>query len=58
MDQKTNQLLEDIKKLLVLFLVERNVQGKRIADVLGVDPAIISRILAPRDKKKKKRKGK
>ena len=55
MDEKTNQLLEDIKRLLVLALVEQNVQGKRIADVLDVDPAIVSRILAPRDKKKNKK---
>ena len=58
MDQKTNQLLEDIKKLLVLVLAERNVQGRRIADVLGVDPAIVSRILTPRSKQKKGKKGK
>ncbi len=53
MDQKVNQLLEDIKKLLILALAERNVKGKRIADVLGVDPAIVSRVLAPKDKQKK-----
>lgn len=56
MDEKTNQLLEDIKKLFILSLTERNVQGKRISDVLDADPSIISRILAPRDKKKKKDK--
>ncbi len=58
MDQKTNQLLEDIKKLLVLALTKQNVQGKRIADVLDVDPAIVSRILAPREKQKKDKKNK
>jgi hypothetical protein len=56
MDQKTIQLLDDIKKLLILALTKQDVQGKRIADVLNVDPAIISRILASKNKQKKVKK--
>lgn len=52
-DKKTNQLLEDIKKLLILALVRQGVQGKDIANVLGVDPAIISRMVPARQIKKK-----
>lgn len=58
METKTNQLLEDIKKLLVLSLAERNIKGKCIADALDVDPAVVSRILAPRNNKKKKKRSK
>ena len=59
MDQeKTNQLLEDIKKLLILALAEQDVQGKRIADVLDIDPAVVSRMLASRAKQKKGKKNK
>lgn len=50
-NKKTNQLLEDIKKLLMLGLVEHGVQGKRMAEVLGVDPAVISRTLSSAKKK-------
>lgn len=53
MDKRVTQLLEEIKKLLVLSLVERDVQGKRIAAVLGVDPAVISRLVPGRQIKKK-----
>ena len=51
MNQKTDQLLEDIKKLLILSLIKNDVQGKKIAEVLGVDPAIISRMISPKKKK-------
>ncbi len=51
MDKKTNQLLEDIKKLLILALGEQKIQGKRIAEALDVDPATISRVLSPKKKK-------
>jgi hypothetical protein len=50
-DKKKEQLLEDIKRLFMLWLTEQGVQGKRIADVLDVDPAIISRTLSPKKKK-------
>lgn len=51
-DKKTNQLLEDIKKLLILDLIRQGVQGKDITNVLGVDPAIISRMMPARKIKK------
>lgn len=50
---KTAELLNDIKKLLILNLAEKGVAGKRIAEVLDVDPAVISRILAAKRSKKK-----
>lgn len=54
-NKKTNQLLEDIKKLLILFLIRQGtqVQSKDIANTLGVDPAIISRMVPVRQAKKK-----
>jgi len=52
-DKKTNQLLEDIKKLIILDLIHQGVQGKNIATALGVDPAIISRMVPSRQIKKK-----
>jgi predicted transcriptional regulator len=45
------ETLEEIKRLLILILSEQGVQGKRIAAVLGVDPAIVSRILSPKKPK-------
>ncbi len=53
-NKKVAQLLEDIKKLFILALVRDGVQGKDIAKVLGVDPAIISRLLSSGQKKKRK----
>ena len=53
MDKKVIQLLEDIKKLTIFYLVTRGVQAKDIAQVLGVDPAIISRLVPTRQIKKK-----
>jgi hypothetical protein len=50
---KINELLIDIKKLLILGLTDKGIQGKRIAEVLDVDPAVISRILSPKSSKKK-----
>ena len=41
-------LLEDIKKLLILGLVTHGVQGIYIADVLGVNKSTISRIVPAR----------
>lgn len=52
MDAKIASLLEDIKKLLVLHLIERGVPGKRIAEVLNVDAATVSRIVSPKKTKK------
>jgi predicted transcriptional regulator len=56
MENKTDkivELLNDIKKLFVLSLADKGVPGKRIAEVLDVDPAIISRILSSKRSKKK-----
>ncbi len=53
MDKKIASLLDDIKKLMILDLAERGVKGKRIADVLGVDAAIVSRVLSPKKTGKK-----
>ncbi len=52
-NKKTNQLLDDIKKLLVLALTHQGIQSKDIASVLGVDPAIVSRMVPARKIKKK-----
>jgi Mn-dependent DtxR family transcriptional regulator len=48
--QKTEKLLEDIKKLMILELIEKGVQSKDIASILKIDPATITR-LVPRKKK-------
>lgn len=51
-DQKQIELLEQIKRLLMLNLKQQGVEGKRIAEVIGVDAAIVSRILSPKKMKK------
>lgn len=38
--------LEEIKRLVILGLINQGVKGKDIAKVLEVDPAVISRILS------------
>ncbi len=38
--------LEEIKRLLVLGLVNQGVKGKDIAAMLEVDPAVISRLIS------------
>lgn len=48
MDAKIAALLEDVKKLLILDLVTKGVQSKHIAQVLGVDNAVITRIAPAR----------
>ncbi len=70
MSNQEIKLLEDIKRLIILGLTKQNIPGKRIADVLNIDPAIVSRILSGKKKvikskkskktnrKKKSRKGK
>lgn len=45
--------LAQIKRLLILALIHQGVQGKDIAAVLDVDPAIITRIVPARQIKKK-----
>jgi hypothetical protein len=48
MDKQIIKILEDIKKLLILDLVTRGIQGKDIAQVLGVDKSTITRIVPTR----------
>lgn len=52
MDEKIIQLLEDIKKLLILSLIARDVQANSIAQVLGVNKSTITRIVPVRRIKK------
>jgi hypothetical protein len=42
--------IEEIKRLLILGLVNQGVKGKDIAAILEVDPAVISRIVSVRKK--------
>jgi predicted transcriptional regulator len=53
-EQTQNENLEAIKRLLMLQLSGQGVEGKRIAAVLDVDAAVVSRILSPKKTKKKK----
>ena len=49
MGKKKNEKLEpleEIKRLLVLALINQGVKGKDIAAVLEVDPAIVSRMVS------------
>lgn len=52
-DIQTQQLeiLDQIRRLLMLALTQQGVQGKQMAEVMGVDPATVSRLLAPSRKK-------
>ena len=52
MNNKSEDILLDIKKLLILDLIKKGVQSKEIAAVLGVDAAIITRIVPSRRIKK------
>ncbi len=49
-EQQQVEVLEQIKRLLILGLNHQGVQGKRIAEVMGVDAAIVSRILSSKKK--------
>jgi predicted transcriptional regulator len=49
MDKQSIKLLEEIKKLIVLQLINQGVQSKDVAATLNVDPAVISRMV-PRKK--------
>jgi len=51
MDAKVVKLLEDIKKLILLQLINQDVQSKDIANILGVDPAVISRLVSRKKRK-------
>ncbi len=48
MDDKFIKILEEIKKLLILDLITKGIQGKDIAQVLGVDKSTITRIVPSR----------
>jgi len=48
MDARIASLLEDVKRLLILDLVNKGVQSSHIAQVLGVDKAVITRIVPAR----------
>lgn len=50
MDNRAIELLGDIKKLFILVLIKQGVQSKEIAESLGVDPAIISRMISRKKK--------
>lgn len=49
---KNLKLLEDIKKLLILDLLLKNVQTTEIANVLGVHQSTISRLVPSRKVKR------
>ena len=51
---ETLEPIEEIKRLIMLGLINQGVKGKDIAAVLEVDPAIISRILSSKKEKNKK----
>lgn len=55
LQRKQIELLEQIKRLLILGLTQQDIQGKRIAEVIGVDPAIVSRIISPKQSKMRNR---
>ncbi len=48
----SEKLLIDIKKLMILALIRQGIQSKEIASALGVDPAIITRLIPSRKIKK------
>jgi len=51
-NKNPEDILSDIKKLLILALIKQGVQSKEIASVLGVDAAIITRMVPSRKAKK------
>ena len=58
MEKELIKLLEDIKKLTILDMVERGGQANIIADILGVDKGTISRLVPARKVKGKNSYGK
>jgi DNA-binding transcriptional ArsR family regulator len=52
MDEKIIKLLEDIKKLLILDLIVRDIQAKDIAEVLDMNKSTITRMVSTRRIKK------
>ena len=57
MDKKIIELLEDIKKLTILDLIEGGIQANVIADILGVDKGTISRLVPARKIKNQNQHG-
>jgi predicted transcriptional regulator len=47
--------IEEIRRLIILGLLNQGVKGKEIAAILEVDPAIISRLLSTAKSKRQKR---
>ncbi|HXN63859.1 MAG TPA: hypothetical protein VN862_00895 [Candidatus Acidoferrales bacterium] len=43
--------IEEIRRLIILGLINQGVKGKDIAAVLDVDPAIISRLVSTKNAK-------
>lgn len=43
--------LEEIKRLIILGLINQGIKGKDIAAILEVDPAIISRLVSSKKTK-------
>jgi predicted transcriptional regulator len=50
-EEQQIELLDHIRRLLMLSLKQQGIQGKQMAEVMGVDPAVVSRILAASRKK-------
>ena len=50
LEERMVKVLEDIKKLLIFALIKQGVQSREIAEALGVDPAIISRMISRKKK--------
>jgi len=47
-NKTTEDLLEDIKRLLVLGLIKSDVTNKDIAKALDVNPSVVTRLVSPR----------
>ncbi|MDD2753338.1 MAG: hypothetical protein PHT44_01905 [Candidatus Portnoybacteria bacterium] len=52
MDKKIIKLLEDIKKLMILNLVERGIQASAVAGILKVTKGTLSKMVPARKIKK------
>jgi hypothetical protein len=52
-EERSLELLDDIKRLLMLSLRQQGVENRRIAEVLGIDAAVVSRTLTPPKKSKR-----
>lgn len=50
--KKSEQLepLEEIKRLIILGLINQGVKGKDIGAALEVDPSVVSRLVSPKKK--------